>query len=92
MPFPLTCVRGLRVCILQQILDLSRLGSGEPVEGVLPFSSVAQPPEAPLVASSSSQGVASGLSQGFGCASGWLDDSVNASASSSAASASAPRV
>ena len=91
-------VEGLRsaeVRIPQQILDLSgsaRLGSDEHAEGVLPFSSVAQPSEAPPVVSSGSQCVASCLSQGLGCASGWFDDSVNVGVSSSAASASAPRV
>ena len=52
---------------------------------------VAQPSEAPPVASSGSQGVSSGLLQGLGRASGWFDDSVNVGASSSAASALAPR-
>ena len=76
-------------------LNLARaasLGSGEPAEGAIPFSSVLQPSEAPPVASSGSQGVTSGLSQGLGRASGWFDGSVNVGASSSSASASAPRV
>ena len=62
------------------------------MEGVLPFASVAQPSEAPPVASSGSQGVSSALSQGLGRALGWFDESVNVGASSSAASALAPRV
>ena len=93
-------VEGLRtagVRIPQPILNLARsasLGGGEPVEGAIPFFSVAQPSEAPPVMSSGSQGVTSGLShsQGLGPASGWFDEPVNVGASSSSASASAPRV
>ena len=91
-------VEGLRtagVRIPQPIINLARsasLGSGESAEGAIQFSSVAQPSEAPPVASSGSQGLSYGLSQGLGHASGWFDESVNVGVSSSAASASALRV